>query len=118
MVMADIDKLATSMGLSSYQKNVLKSNKDAYKLNQLIKHGCVLYAPRATHSISNFVRRILFGRPVDLIGKNKMLVRNQCGIQFFSHGFYSVPIGRFKYYADENGDIVARKNVLQKIHKD
>ncbi len=117
MVNADIDKLATVMGLSAYQKNVLKSNQDAYKLNRLIKHGCVLYAPRTTHSMSCFIRRILFGRPADLIGTNKMLVRNQRGIHLFSHGFYSVPVGPFKYYADENGDIVARRNALQKIHE-
>ena len=43
---SDIDKLADVLGLSTYQRNVLKSNPDIYNLSRLIKRGSALYAPR------------------------------------------------------------------------
>ncbi len=109
---ADIEKLANAMGLSQYQTNVLKSNSAAYDIARLVKRGSVLCAPRNSHSIFNFLCRVFSGRAVDLIGKNKMLVCNQRGIKFFAHGFYSVPVGPYKYYANENGDVVARNSVV------
>lgn len=104
----EIDKLASVMGLTQYQTNVLKARPDVYNIRRLVKRGSVLYAPRSIHGVVGFVRRMFYGRPADLIGRDKMLVCNQCGIRFFAHGFYSVPIGPFRYYANDNGDIVAR----------
>ena len=113
MINQDIDKLAVALGLSAYQKNVLKSNPGAYKLSGLVKRGGALYAPRiaSSHVLLNFIYRLLYGRSADLIGYDKMLVHNQYGIKLFLGGFYSAPIGRFKYYADDKGNIVARNCV-------
>ncbi len=113
VMVADIDKLAIAMGLSQYQKNVLKSNMAAYNFGRLVKRGTVLCAPRAVHSLRMFLCRVFSGQAVDLIGKNKMLVCNQRGVKFLAHGFYRVTVGPYTYYADENGDIVARDSVIQ-----
>lgn len=106
-----IDEIVVKMGLSQYQANVLRSHPDIYVLSKLVKRGCVLYAPRATHGFYNFIQRLIMGRRGDLIGYDKMLVHNQYGIKLFLDGFYSAPIGRFKYYADDKGNIVARNCV-------
>ena len=55
---------------------------------------------------------------ISLIGKNKMLVCNRRGVQFFARGFYSVAVGRYKYYADENGDIISRRAFMQRTRND
>ena len=105
----DIDKLATILGLSQYQKSVLMANRDAYNMSRLVKRGCALYAPRAaSRNIFDFVRCIFCGRRADLIGRDKMLVRNTRGIDFRARGFYSAPVGRYRYYADDAGNIIAR----------
>lgn len=115
---ADIEKLATVMGLSQYQKNILKSNSAAYDISHLVKRGDVLYAPRVTHSFIQSFCDLFIGRSADLIGKNKMLVCNRRGVQFFARGFYSVAVGRYKYYADENGDIISRRAFMQRTRND
>lgn len=111
----EIDKLARALNLSVYQENVLKSNPDAYKLSGLIKRGAVLYAPRVatSHVFLNFLGRIFYGRSADLIGENKMLVRRGRGIDFRAHGFYSAPIGQYRYYADGDGNIITRATFLR-----
>lgn len=113
---SDIDKLANMMGLSEYQKNVLKSRPDAYNLSRLERRGNVLYAPRVTScGLCGFFNLIFCGRVVDLIGKNKMLVRRMRGIKFFAGGFYSVPVGRgCRYYADDCGNIITRDMLRQR----
>lgn len=113
---SDIDKLADILGLSAYQRNVLKSNPDIYHLSGLIKRGNALYAPRnaTSHRLLNFLSILFLGRPADLIGKNKMLVRNSRGIEFCAGGFYSAPIGRqYRYYADDCGNIITRENFIR-----
>lgn len=117
---SDIDKLADVLGLSLYQRNVLKSHPDVYKLSGLIKRGSALYAPRVTTSnkVLNFLHILFFGNSADLIGENKMLVRNTRGIQFCAGGFYSAPIGRrYRYYADDNGNIITRETFLQNFYR-
>ncbi len=115
MINQDIDKLAVALGLSAYQKNVLKSNPGAYKLSGLVKRGGALYAPRiaSSHVLLNFIYRLLYGRSADLIGYDKMLVRNTRGIEFRNGGFYSAPIGRFRYYADDCGNIITRSTFMR-----
>lgn len=113
---SDIDKLADILGLSAYQRNVLKSHPDVYNLSGLIKRGNALYAPRnaTSHRLLNFLSILFLGRPADLIGKNKMLVRNSRGIEFCAGGFYSAPIGRkYRYYADDCGNIITRENFIR-----
>lgn len=113
---SDIDKLADILGLSAYQRNVLKSHPDVYNLSGLIKRGNALYAPRnaTSHRLLNFLSILFLGRPADLIGKNKMLVRNSRGIEFCAGGFYSAPIGhQYRYYADDCGNIITRENFIR-----
>lgn len=113
---SDIDKLADVLGLSTYQRNVLKSNPDAYNLSRLVKRGDALYAPRNATSrrFLNCLYALFFGRTADLIGKNKMLVRNTRGIEFCAGGFYSAPIGRqYRYYADHCGNIITRETFIR-----
>ncbi len=115
---SDIDKLATIMGLSNYQKNVLKSHPGVYKLSGLIKRGKALYAPRyvTSNKILNFLHILFCGKTADLIGNDKMLVRNSRGIEFYAKGFYSAPIGRrYRYYADDSGNIITRDCFIQEI---
>lgn len=117
---SDIDKLADVLGLSAYQRNVLKSNPDAYNLSGLIKRGSALYAPRnaTSHKLLNFLSVIFFGRSADLIGKNKMLVRNTRGIEFRTGGFFSAPIGRqYRYYADDCGNIITREVFMRETYR-
>lgn len=83
----EIDKLASVMGLTQYQTNVLKARPDVYNIRRLVKRGSVLYAPRSIHGVVGFVRRMFYGRPADLIGRDKMLVCNQCGIRFLHMDF-------------------------------
>ena len=117
---SDIDKLAILMGLTAYQKNVLKSHPDIYRLSGLIKRGNALYAPRnaTSHKILNFLYILFLGKSADLIGSNKMLVRDTRGIEFCAGGFYSAPIGRrYRYYADDNGNIITRDVFLRETNK-
>ncbi len=117
---SEIDKLADILGLSTYQRNVLKSNPDVYKLSGLIKRGSALYAPRnmTSNKVLNFLYVLFFGKAADLIGCDKMLVRNTRGIEFCSGGFYSAPIGRkYRYYADDNGNIITRESFMQETRK-
>ncbi len=112
----DIDLLAEKIGLTSYQANVLKSNRGAYKLSRVVKRGCALYAPRvlSSYKLIDFIMGAVFGRPVDLIGKNKMLVRRGRGIIFGARGCYSAPVGRYRYYADDNGNIIHSADFMRK----
>ncbi len=117
---SDIDKLANLLGLSSYQRNVLKANPDIYKLSGLIKRGRALYAPRniTSHKILNFLYVLFLGKSADLIGKDKMLVRDSRGIEFCAGGFYSAPIGRrYRYYADDDGNIITRETFIRETYR-
>ncbi len=111
----EIDKLAQVLKLSAYQKNVLKSHPEVYKFSGLVKRGCVLYAPRVakSHVVLEFFLRMVYGRSADLIGEDKMLVRRTRGIDFRAHGFYSAPIGQYRYYADEHGNIIPRAQFMR-----
>lgn len=118
---SDIDKLADVLGLSTYQRNVLKSNPDIYNLSRLIKRGSALYAPRniSSYKFINFLFGVFFGNHADLIGKNKMLVRNTRGIEFRARGFYSAPVGRqYRYYADDCGNIITRDDFFREISRE
>ena len=111
----NIDTLAHMLNLTDYQANVLKSRPDVYKLSGLVKRGHALYAPRvSSFSFLDILGCIFLGRRADLIGGDKMLVQNTRGIEFFADGFYSAPIGKYRYYADDNGNIVTRDKVSHK----
>ncbi len=114
---ADIEKLAQIMGLSQYQADVLKNNNGKYDLSGLVKRGGVLYAPHQmrTKSIFEIARRALTGKSADLIGPKKMLLQGQRKIKFYAGGFHCVSVGRFKYYADQDGHAVPRNIFMQSI---
>lgn len=102
----DIEKLSEILNLSPYQRQCLQTNE--YNLGRLQKRGGVLYAPYRASGFWRGISRIVRGAPADLIGKNKMLLRGQRGIQFSAGGYHRVRIGRFVYYADPDGQAVSR----------
>ncbi len=114
---ADVEILAKNLGLSPYQQDILISNQDKYDMSGLVKRGGVLYAPHLlrTKSIFEIARRALTGASADLIGQDRMLLCGQRKIKFYAGGFHCVSVGKFKYYADKDGNAVPRQVVMQAI---
>lgn len=115
----NIDLLCDTLGLSPYQRDVLKANYEKYDITRLVKRGGVLFAPHA-HRGRLFAAavRLLRGVPADLIGRQKMLLRGQRRVKFYADGFHSVNLGRFRYYADAAGQTVSYEvfdNAMKKI---
>mgnify|MGYP004460721609 CR=1 FL=1 len=121
---ADIDKLITTLNLTEYQARVLRARHRQYDMTGLVKRGGVLYAPRNSsdgNGIIPRIRRALFGRRADLIGRNKMLLCATRRIKFMADGFHCVRIGQYQYWADKNGQSVSseyvRRVLGQKYHR-
>ncbi len=110
-----IDKLTYSLRLTPYQSNILKHNVNKYNMGRLIKRGGVIYAPHASHGIYAYVVKLLRGVRADLIGQNKILVRNKRNIKFCNHGYHCVTLGRFKYYADAMGHNISKDEFFREI---
>ena len=106
------DRLAHNLNLSHYQSNRLKAHYDRYNFSRLQKRGGVLYAPYAVHGFWQYVRRILLGVRADLIGQNRVLLRNQRNIKFCKNGYHSVRVGRQTYYANALGQVVSQQEFL------
>lgn len=107
---ADIDKLVTILNLTEYQARVLRARRHQYDMTGLVKRGGVLYAPRCAGDgpgIVHYVRRILFGRRADLIGRDKILLQAVRRIKFMADGLHCVRVGQYRYWADKNGQSVS-----------
>ena len=112
--MADyVNNLVDVLGLSQYQSSKLRVHYDRYNIARLETRGGVLYAPYATRNIWEYLSRIFFGVPADLIGPNKILLRAQRNIKFCANGYHSVKVGRYTYYADAGGNIVSKTEFLR-----
>lgn len=102
-------KLCDAMSLNEYQRQVLQTNYSKYNMHGLVKRGGVLYAPYVQHGLWCKFKKILIGRRADLIGENKIIVQNRCGIKFNANGCHCIPVGPYRYYADNNGNAISRK---------
>lgn len=115
----NIDLLCDTLGLSPYQRDVLKANYEKYDIARLVKRGGVLFAPHVRRGrLFAVAAQILRGTPADLIGRHKMLLRGQRRVKFYADGFHSVNLGRFRYYADADGQAVSHEifcNAMKKF---
>lgn len=109
-----IDMLTRTLRLTSYQSYVLKNNMEKYNVGRLVKRGGVVYAPYNCRGFGSFFMKLFCGRRADLIGQNKVLVRNRRKIKFCNGGYYCVHIGRYTYYADAMGHNISREEFLHK----
>ncbi|MDR1337672.1 MAG: hypothetical protein LBJ73_01430 [Rickettsiales bacterium] len=103
--------LSQHLRLTPYQTYVLENNGMKYDLSRLVKRGDILYAPYLCddrRGVTEFCARILFGRRADLIGTDRMLVRDRRGIKIYSAGFHSAYKMGVKYYADPMGNRIER----------
>lgn len=121
---ADIDKLVATLNLTEYQAHVLRTRHHQYDMTGLVKRGGVLYVPRSASDgpgIVHYIRRILFGRRADLIGRDKILLQAVRRIKFMADGLHCVRIGQYQYWADKNGQSVSseyvRRVLGQKYHR-
>lgn len=110
-----INHLSYMLRLTPYQSNVLKNNKDKYNIGRLVKRGGVVYVPYVSRGIWAWCVKNLCGVRADLIGQNKILVKNRRNIKFCKNGFYCVKIGHFVYYADAMGRGISRDAFLRGI---
>ncbi|MDR1360872.1 MAG: hypothetical protein LBJ18_01000 [Rickettsiales bacterium] len=105
-------KLSDLLRLTPYQSYILEQNGEKYNLDRLIKKGVVLYAPyrcTASRGIGDCIAKVFRGPRADLIGSDRILVRDQRGIKLFATGFFSARDGRGKYYADSNGARIEKR---------
>ncbi|MCL1891967.1 MAG: hypothetical protein FWF97_01565 [Alphaproteobacteria bacterium] len=103
-----IEKLAEHFRLSPFQISILEGHGDEYDLEKLVKKGDVLYAPYSHDS--NFMAKFLSGPRADLVGKNRILVRNGRGIKLYGTGFFSARDQHgHRYYSDPTGQVIDRK---------
>ena len=110
-----INKLTINLRLTTYQSDVLKTNHKIYNIGRLVKRGGVVYVPYISHGIYGRILKFIYGARADLIGQNKILVRNCRNIRFYSGGYYCVKIGPYTYYADARGCPISRDEFLRGI---
>ncbi|MDR0741827.1 MAG: hypothetical protein LBF28_03570 [Rickettsiales bacterium] len=106
-----VEMLAQHLRLTPYQTYVLGNNSSKYDFSRLVKRGSVLYAPYLCddkHSAIDYCSRLLFGPRADLIGADKMLIRDRRGIKIYSTGFHSAHRLGVRYYADPTGNRIER----------
>lgn len=113
----DIEKLSQMLNLTAYQRGVLESGAGEYNFGRLEKRGGVLYAPRRAGGFLGAIAHITRGPRADLIGKNKTLLHAVRGIKFSAGGYHCVRIGRYKYYADPDGQAVSRDIFMRAMEK-
>lgn len=65
----DFDILAYTLSLSPRQRRALFAEPDKYDLSRLAVRDGVLYATRKDCGIFGTIRKMIFGRRVDLIGR-------------------------------------------------
>jgi hypothetical protein len=87
---SQIAMLSAHLRLTPYQAYILEMNEKKYDLRRLVKRGGVLYAPYLCddrHSVIGYCARMLFGPRADLIGADRVLVRDRRGIRIYPDGF-------------------------------
>ena len=112
-----IDKLTFLLRLTPYQAEILKNNADKYNIGRLEKRGGVVYVPHMPQGVVSYFFKILRGVPADLIGQNKMLVKNVRNVKFCNDGYHCVQVGRYKYYADAMGHNISREQFLRRTER-
>ena len=110
-----INNLSYSLRLTQYQAQVLSKNINEYNMGRVIKRGGVIYVPYMSRGFIDRIIRLFYGVRADLIGQNKILVKNKRNIKFCKNGFYCIKIGRFVYYADAMGRGISRDAFLRGI---
>ncbi len=108
----NINILCDLMRLNQYQSGKLKLNYERYDFARLEQRGGVLYAPYAARGLKEKIESFLFGKRVDLIGKNSVLLRARRGVQFCANGYHCVRAGRYTYYADASGRVISRREFM------
>ena len=84
---SNINNLVVYLRLTPYQSQMLEHNIDKYNVGRVVKRGGVLYVPYMSRGILGWIKSIFFGVQADLIGPNKVLVRNRRNIRFFKNGY-------------------------------
>ena len=110
-------KLSEQLRLTPYQSYILEQNGEKYDLDALVKKGVVLYAPyrcKMTRGFADRIQKIFFGHRADLIGSDRILVRDQRGIRLYATGFFSARRDGKKYYADSAGTHI-EKSIFYRI---
>ena len=111
----NFDTLVKMLNLNNYQVNKLKNCLDRYDLSGLQKRGGVLFVPYVEHGVWQRLVRHLFGPRADLIGADRMLLRNQRNVRFCKNGYHSVRVGRYTYYANALGQVVSQQEFLDNM---
>ena len=112
---SNINNLVVYLRLTPYQSQMLEHNIDKYNVGRVVKRGGVLYVPYMSRGILGWIKSIFLGVQADLIGPNKVLVRNRRNIRFFKNGYHCVKIGPYTYYADAMGHGISRDEFLREI---
>jgi len=103
-----MDKICQELGLTPYQSDELRHGAERYDIRGLVKRGDVLYAPHVARGFWDGVRRLFFGVPADLIGRDKTMLRAARGIRFCAGGCHRVKTPNGYYYADATGRMISR----------
>jgi len=119
MNQTQIEKLSERLRLSPYQSYILAQNGHKYDIDRLYKRGDVLYAPYRCglcKDTRDYLRKLIFGPRVDLVGSERMLIVGQRGVRLYATGFYKAldNAGQY-YYADSYGTRINRslfENIL------
>jgi hypothetical protein len=112
-------KISDKLNLTPYQAYVLEQNGDKYELDRLVKRGMVLYAPYRCISRKGFwdkLKKLFLGSRADLIGADRILVKDERGIRLFATGFFTARDTHGKYYADSSGMRISRNVFYRIIH--
>lgn len=110
-----INSLSNHLRLTPFQSKVLEQNINKYNMGRVVKRGGVVYVPYVSHGIFGRIKKIIFGAYADLIGQNKILVKNRRNIKFLKNGYHCVKIGPYTYYADAYGQAVSREDFFRAI---
>ena len=108
-----IDKLSFSLRLTPYQSGILKDNFQNYNMGRIVKRGGVIYVPYVSHGLIAQLVNLIHGVRADLIGQNKILIKNKRKITFCKNGYFLIKSGRYKYYADASGQAISREDFLR-----
>lgn len=103
-----IDDLANVLQLTPFQAGVLKSKYDMYCVGRMQKRGGNLFVPYKAKNIWDKFVNVICGCPGDLVGTDKMLVECQRHIGLTANGYHCVKVGMYKYWADNDGNVVSR----------
>ena len=106
-----VHRLSQHLRLTPYQTYILELNCKKYDFSRLVKRGTVLYCPYLhgdRKRMREHISRMFFGPRADLIGPDRLIIRDQRGIRVYATGFYSARRNGVKYYADPLGNRIYR----------